>query len=86
MRVRVTRDVLISLCQAKISLQIWNSKDRLSGLARMERLKPFRLPQVPCEAAAHVCGELQLFTMTTNAPCLLLSHGRVLLRWHQDFG
>lgn len=66
-RLRVTRDTVIRFSQAGIRLQIWNSKDQLSGLARLERLKPLRLP---CEEAADLRGELRqgLVTMTTDAP------------------
>lgn len=54
MRLRVNRDMVTSFSQAQIRLQIWNSKDQLSGLARLERLKTLRLP---CEEAADLCGE-----------------------------
>lgn len=58
-RVRVTRDVLVRFPQATIRLQIWNRKEQMSGLARTERLKSFRLAQLQREDAADVRGEDQ---------------------------
>lgn len=59
LRLRVNRDVVISFSQATIRLQIWNSRQHLSGLARLKRLKTLRLPLVPCGDAADPCGEFQ---------------------------
>lgn len=55
-RVRVNRDALTRFPQAKIRLQIWNSKEQLSGPARTESLKSIRLQR---EDAADVRGEEQ---------------------------
>ncbi|XP_068171925.1 uncharacterized protein FLJ43738 [Antennarius striatus] len=53
--------MLISrLPQEKIKLQICNSKDKLSSLARYERLKAFRAPQDQPEDPADTCGETLL--------------------------
>lgn len=55
----MTRDVLVRFPQATIRLQIWNRKEQMSGLARTESLKSFRLAQLQREDAADVRGEDQ---------------------------
>uniref|UniRef100_A0A673APW1 DUF4550 domain-containing protein n=1 Tax=Sphaeramia orbicularis TaxID=375764 RepID=A0A673APW1_9TELE len=55
-RVRVDRNVVISLLSHKIRLQIWNSKDKLFSQAQIERLKTLRLSQDQIEDT-DVCGE-----------------------------
>ncbi|XP_071349872.1 uncharacterized protein cfap92 isoform X1 [Trachinotus anak] len=58
-KVRVTRDMLISLLPHKISLKIWNSKDKLSSQARYERLKAFRMPQDMPEDTTDMYGGIK---------------------------
>lgn len=60
---------MIGFSQAQIRLQIWNSKDQLSGLARLERLKTLRLPQVPLEDAADPSGEFHSAPVTPAVYC-----------------
>ncbi|XP_029683379.1 uncharacterized protein FLJ43738 isoform X2 [Takifugu rubripes] len=69
-RLRVDRDRVIRFSQAKIRLQIWNSKDQLSGLARLERLKTLRLPQGPCEDAADLCGGVRTLVQNLRTTCM----------------
>lgn len=89
LRLRVNREVVISFSQAKISLQIWNSKEQLSGLARLERLKTLRLPPAPSGDD----GELQSGPVTPvvyhhddRRRVCALSNGHVILRWRQGSG
>lgn len=88
-RLGVTRETVIRFSQEKIRLQIWNSKDHLSGLARLERLRTLRLPQVPGEDAAELRGEFQSAPGYASQRCVTVTtegNGRVILRWHQDRG
>lgn len=43
--VRINRDILISLLKSKMKVHMWNCKEKLSNLARHERIKAFRLPK-----------------------------------------
>nr|XP_046236258.1 uncharacterized protein cfap92 isoform X2 [Scatophagus argus]XP_046236267.1 uncharacterized protein cfap92 isoform X2 [Scatophagus argus]XP_046236274.1 uncharacterized protein cfap92 isoform X2 [Scatophagus argus] len=68
--VRVNRDMLISLLpHKKIKLQIWNSKDKLSNLARYDRLKTFRLPQDQPEDATDMCGSVEAMISKLRTLC-----------------
>lgn len=84
---------MISLLHSKIRLQIWNSKDKLSSLARFERLKAFRVPLAQPEDAADAGGEnrfnlirdlivLVVFVLlykTTRKNCLLVGGVKTLV-------
>ncbi|TNN79616.1 hypothetical protein EYF80_010198 [Liparis tanakae] len=59
-KIRVDRELLMSLPTHKITLQIWNSGGNMSGHARCERMKPFRSTQVQPEDATDTCGETSL--------------------------
>lgn len=43
--VRINRDILISLLKFEMKVHVWNCKEKLSNLARHERIKAFRLPK-----------------------------------------
>ncbi|XP_029990132.1 uncharacterized protein cfap92 [Sphaeramia orbicularis] len=62
-RVRVDRNVVISLLSHKIRLQIWNSKDKLFSQAQIERLKTLRLSQDQIEDT-DVCGGVKTMINT----------------------
>ncbi|KAM7402728.1 hypothetical protein PAMP_017942 [Pampus punctatissimus] len=72
--IRVNRDMLISLLSHKISLQIWNSKDKLHSQARYERLKVFRLPQDHAEDATDACGGVKPMVNKLRTLCEKSSH------------
>ncbi|XP_056260000.1 uncharacterized protein FLJ43738 [Seriola aureovittata] len=56
-KVRVDRDMLISLLPHKIKLEICNSKDKLCSQARYERLKAFKLPQDLPDDTTDMCDK-----------------------------
>ncbi|XP_050930565.1 uncharacterized protein cfap92 [Lates calcarifer] len=68
-KVKVNRDMLISLLPHKIKLKIWNSKDKLSSQARYERLKAFRLPQDQPEDTTEMCGGIKTMVNKLRALC-----------------
>ncbi|XP_031731227.1 uncharacterized protein cfap92 [Anarrhichthys ocellatus] len=66
-KVRVNRELLISLLPHKITLQIWNSKDKLSRRAFYERLKAFRLTRDQPEDAT--CGGIKTMVKKLRSSC-----------------
>ncbi|XP_056294382.1 uncharacterized protein FLJ43738 isoform X2 [Pseudoliparis swirei] len=58
-KIRVDRELLMSLLTHKITLQIWNGGGNMSGQARCERMKPFRPTQVQPEDATDTCGDIK---------------------------
>ncbi|XP_028432734.1 uncharacterized protein cfap92 [Perca flavescens] len=67
--VNVNRELLISLLPHKITLQIWNSKDKLCSQARYERLKAFRLTQDQTEDATDMCGDIKTMVKKLRLSC-----------------
>ncbi|KAK7127703.1 hypothetical protein R3I93_020321 [Phoxinus phoxinus] len=45
LKVNVTRELLIKMASHKVTVRVWDSKDKLSFKARNDRPKAFRLPQ-----------------------------------------
>ncbi|KAK9528490.1 hypothetical protein VZT92_012644 [Zoarces viviparus] len=66
-KVRVNRELLIGLLPHKITLQIWNSKDKLSHQACYERLKAFRLTRDQPEDAS--CGGIETMVKKLRSSC-----------------
>lgn len=44
-KLNVTKELLIKLASHKITVRVWDSKDKVSFKARNDRPKAFRLPQ-----------------------------------------
>lgn len=45
LKVNVTRELLIKMASHKVTVRVWDSKDKISFKARNDRPKAFRLPQ-----------------------------------------
>lgn len=45
LKLNVTKELLIKLASHKITVRVWDSKDKVSFKARNDRPKAFRLPQ-----------------------------------------
>lgn len=45
LEVNVTRELLIKMASHKVTVRVWDSKDKISFKARNDRPKGFRLPQ-----------------------------------------
>ncbi|XP_035858268.1 uncharacterized protein cfap92 isoform X2 [Sander lucioperca] len=67
--VSVNRELLISLLSHKITLQIWNSKDKLCSQARYERLKAFRFTQDQAEDATDMCVGIKTMVKKLRSSC-----------------
>ncbi|XP_074549998.1 uncharacterized protein cfap92 [Halichoeres trimaculatus] len=55
-KVRVNRDMLISMGSYKMKIQVWNSMDKLSRQARLGRLKALKLSQDQLQDSADAHG------------------------------
>lgn len=45
LKLKVTRELLIKMAAHKVTVRVWDSKEKLSFKARNDRPKAFRLPQ-----------------------------------------
>ncbi|KAL6111414.1 cfap92 [Pungitius sinensis] len=68
-KIRVNKDLLISLLPHTITLQIWNSTEKLSNQARYERMKAFRLTQDQPEDDTDTCGGIRSMVNNLRSCC-----------------
>ncbi|XP_037346559.2 uncharacterized protein FLJ43738 isoform X2 [Pungitius pungitius] len=68
-KIRVNKDLLISLLPHTITLQIWNSTEKLSNQARYERMNAFRPTQDQPEDKTDTCGGIRSMVNNLRSCC-----------------
>ncbi|KAM8915714.1 uncharacterized protein FLJ43738 isoform 2-T5 [Spinachia spinachia] len=69
-KIRVNKDLLISLLPHTITFQMWNSTEKLSNQARYERINAFRPTQDQPEDERDTCGGIRSMVNNPRSWCM----------------
>ncbi|KAG1949676.1 hypothetical protein F2P79_011508 [Pimephales promelas] len=67
LEVKVTRELLIKMASHKVTIRVWDSKDKLSFKARNDRPKAFRLPQERSGEDSDQMGGIRMMVFNMRA-------------------